>query len=85
MDRFDPITLEILWNRCRTILNEEIAGLIRAAFSPIIREAKDCSAGLYDRAGNFMTTPTRESVTSGRRSSASWKSSPPTSSSRVTS
>jgi len=55
MDRFDPITLEILWNRCRTILNEEIAGLIRAAFSPIIREAKDCSAGLYDRAGNFMT------------------------------
>ncbi len=55
MRAFDPITLEILWNRCRTILNEEIAGLIRAAFSPIIREAKDCSAGLYDRAGNFMT------------------------------
>jgi N-methylhydantoinase B len=55
MRAFDPITLEILWNRCRTILNEEIAGLIRAAFSPIIREAKDCSAGLYDRQGNFMT------------------------------
>ncbi|MFI5394258.1 MAG: hydantoinase B/oxoprolinase family protein [Candidatus Binatia bacterium] len=55
MTTFDPITLEILWNRCRTILNEEIAGLIRAAFSPIIREAKDCSAGLYDSAGNFMT------------------------------
>jgi N-methylhydantoinase B len=55
MRTFDPITLEILWNRCRTILNEEITGLIRAAFSPIIREAKDCSAGLYDRQGNFMT------------------------------
>ncbi len=55
MRAFDPVTLEILWNRCRSILNEEIAGLIRAAFSPIIREAKDCSAGLYDRAGNFMT------------------------------
>ncbi len=55
MPTFDPVTLEILWNRCRSILNEEIAGLIRAAFSPIIREAKDCSGGLYDRAGNFMT------------------------------
>ncbi|MFQ5666910.1 MAG: hydantoinase B/oxoprolinase family protein [Candidatus Binatia bacterium] len=55
MHTFDPVTLEILWNRCRSILNEEITGLIRAAFSPIIREAKDCSAGLYDRAGNFMT------------------------------
>jgi len=55
MQAFDPVTLEILWNRCRAILNEEIAGLIRAAFSPIIREAKDCSAGLYDREGNFMT------------------------------
>ncbi len=55
MRKFDPATLEILWNRCRSILNEEIAGLIRAAFSPIIREAKDCSGGLYDSAGNFMT------------------------------
>jgi N-methylhydantoinase B len=55
MPAFDPVTLEILWNRCRAILNEEITGLIRAAFSPIIREAKDCSGGLYDRTGNFMT------------------------------
>lgn len=55
MSEFTPVTLEILWNRLRAILNEEIAGLIRAAFSPIIREAKDCSAGLYDRRGIFMT------------------------------
>lgn len=55
MRTFDPVTLEILWNRCRSILNEEIAGLIRAAFSPIIREAKDCSGGLYDSTGAFMT------------------------------
>lgn len=55
MTRFDPVTLEILWNRLKAILDDELYGLIRAAFSPVIREAKDCSAGLYDSKGNFMT------------------------------
>jgi len=55
MTRFDAVTLEILWNRLKAILDDELYGLIRAAFSPVIREAKDCSAGLYDSRGNFMT------------------------------
>jgi len=55
MAQFDPVTLEILWNRLKSILDDELYGLIRAAFSPVIREAKDCSAGLYDSQGNFMT------------------------------
>ncbi len=55
MRTFDPVTLEILWNRLKSILDDELYGLIRAAFSPVIREAKDCSAGLYDSRGNFMT------------------------------
>ena len=55
MSRFDAVTLEILWNRLKAILDDELYGLIRAAFSPVIREAKDCSAGLYDSRGNFMT------------------------------
>ena len=35
---FDPITLEIYWNRLISIADEAATGLLRTAFSTIVRE-----------------------------------------------
>src|SRR3989304_1352780 len=44
---FDPILLEVLWNRLRSIVNEQAAALIRASFTTIVREVEDLSAGIF--------------------------------------
>ena len=37
---FDPVTLEIYWSRLISIADEAAAGLLRTAFSTIVREFK---------------------------------------------
>jgi N-methylhydantoinase B len=44
---FDPILLEVLWNRLISIVNEQAAALIRASFTTIVREVEDLSAGIF--------------------------------------
>ena len=51
---FDPITLEVLWNRLISITNEQAAALMRASFTTVVREAGDLSAGVFDAAGNMI-------------------------------
>ena len=51
--QFDPITLDICWNRLIGVVNEQAAALMRTSFTSIVREAGDLSAGLFDRRG-FM-------------------------------
>ena len=46
---FDPITLEVLWNRLISITNEQAAALMRASFTTVVREAGDLSAGVLTR------------------------------------
>jgi hypothetical protein len=41
MDEFDPITLEILWERLITIVDEGAVSLRNTAFSLLVREGND--------------------------------------------
>ena len=50
----DPITLEILWNRLISIVNEQAAALMHASFTTVVREAEDLSAGVFDAQGNML-------------------------------
>ena len=49
--RFDPVTLEILWQRLITILNEVDQIIVRTTFSTILSEGRDFACILTDRYG----------------------------------
>lgn len=53
-ETFDPILLEVLWNRLVSIAEEQARTLIRAAFSTILRETEDLSCGIFDPQGNMI-------------------------------
>ncbi len=46
--------LQVMWNRLLAVVEEQAQVLIRAAFSPIVRECGDISAGIFDRDGRMM-------------------------------
>src|SRR3954454_9543558 len=50
----DPITLEMLWSRLISIVEESELTLVRTSFSPIVGEADDHSAALLDQHGNLL-------------------------------
>ena len=50
----DPITLEVIWRRLISIVDEQAAALIHSSFTTVVREAGDLSAGLFDRGGNMI-------------------------------
>lgn len=50
----DPASLQILISRLRGITDEMGAVLRRSAFSPNIKERADCSAALFDAAGDML-------------------------------
>jgi len=50
----DPITLEVIWNRLISVVNEQAAALIHSSFTTVVREAGDLSAGMFDREGNMV-------------------------------
>ena len=56
--RFDPVTLEIFWSRLISIADEAAAGLLRTAFSTIVRESNDYATVLMDRNGNSVSENT---------------------------
>ncbi|HEX2173292.1 MAG TPA: hydantoinase B/oxoprolinase family protein, partial [Dehalococcoidia bacterium] len=53
-DSIDPITLEVIWNRLISVCNEQARALIRTSFTPILREAEDLSAGIFDSHGRML-------------------------------
>lgn len=53
-NRYDPITLEVLWNRLISTVNEQAAALMHASFTTVVREAGDLSAGVFDEKGNML-------------------------------
>ena len=57
--RFDPITLGILWDRLISIGDEIVETLVRTSFSTIVREGYDLSVMLFDRHGHMMVQGTR--------------------------
>src|SRR5262247_3012160 len=50
----DLIDLQIMWNRLIAVVEEQAQVLIRTAFSPIVRECGDLSAGVFDLEGRML-------------------------------
>lgn len=46
--------LQVMWNRLLSIVEEQGQILLRAAFSPIVRECGDISAGIFDHEGRML-------------------------------
>jgi len=55
MQEFDPIAMEVFSNRLLTITEEMGITLVRASFSPNIKERKDCSVALFDARGRLVS------------------------------
>lgn len=51
----DPVTLEVLWSRLRSIPQEMGVHLRRTAFSPVINYAQDFSTGLFSWDGRLVS------------------------------
>lgn len=51
---FDPITLEISWNRLISIASEQAAAMVNSSFSAVLGEMEDLSAGVFDAKGTMM-------------------------------
>ncbi len=47
----DPVTLEVLWNRLLSVVNEQQVTLMRTAFSTVVRESQDLACGVFDTRG----------------------------------
>ena len=56
--QFDPILLEVLWNRLLSLVNEQARALIRASFTTILRENEDLSCGVFDAQGQMIAQST---------------------------
>jgi N-methylhydantoinase B len=50
----DALTLEVLWNRLLSVVNEQQVTLMRTAFSTVVRESQDLACGVFDARGNMM-------------------------------
>ena len=51
---FDPVTLEILWNRLISIADQSATTLVRSSFSTVVRESNDYACVLMDRNGDTL-------------------------------
>jgi N-methylhydantoinase B len=56
--KFDPISLEIMWNRLISVVDEAAATLVRTSFSTIVKESNDYSCVLLDAKGNSVANNT---------------------------
>lgn len=54
MNKHTAAQLQVMWNRVLAVVEEQGQTLIRAAFSPIVRECGDISAGIFDYEGRMM-------------------------------
>ncbi len=51
---FSAIELQIMWDRLIAVVEEQAQVLLRTAFSSIVREAGDLSAGIFDPSGRML-------------------------------
>ena len=45
---------QLMWNRLLSVVEEQGQTLVRTAFSPIVKECGDISAGIFDLKGRMM-------------------------------
>ncbi len=50
----DVIRMQVMWNRLISVVEEQAQTLLRTAFSPIVRECGDLSAGVFDLDGRML-------------------------------
>ena len=48
------VSLQVMWNRLISVVEEQAQALVRTAFSTSVREAGDLSAGVYDLQGQLL-------------------------------
>ena len=48
------LTIQLAWNRLLAIVEEQAQVLMRTAFSTVVREAGDLSAGVFNRSGQML-------------------------------
>ena len=53
-EAFEKIQMQIMWNRLISVVEEQAQTLLRTAFSPIVRECGDLSAGVFDLQGRMI-------------------------------
>ncbi len=51
---FDAIRLQVMWTRLLAVVEEQAQTLIRTAFSTVVSEAGDLSAGVFDLTGRMV-------------------------------
>lgn len=51
--RVDPVTTQVIGNLLKTIADEIEVAMIRASYSPVIKESFDCSAGILSVEGEY--------------------------------
>jgi N-methylhydantoinase B len=56
--RFDPVMLEVLWTRLRSVVDEAAKAIVRTSFSTLSNEANDFSCILTDERGNSLAQNT---------------------------
>ncbi len=54
MSRLEALTLQLAWDRLLAIVEEQAQALMRTAFSTVVREAGDLSAGVFSREGLML-------------------------------
>ncbi len=54
MSEMSTARLQAMWNRLLAVVEEQAQTLVRAAFSPIVRECGDISAGVFDAKGRML-------------------------------
>jgi N-methylhydantoinase B len=54
MAQLDALDLQVIWNRLIALVEEQAQTLLRTAFSPIVRECGDLSAGVFDPQGRML-------------------------------
>ena len=56
--QLDPITIQILWNRLISIVDEAATGLIRTAYTPSVKEYHDFCCAVFDPDGLMLAHST---------------------------
>ena len=54
MTKLDAVTIEVMWTRLVSVVDEAAAALVRASFSTVVRESNDFSCIVCDRSGRFL-------------------------------
>src|ERR671912_671235 len=50
----DPVFVEVAWSRLISVVEQEAQALLRTAFTNIVRESGDLSAGVFDLKGRMV-------------------------------